>query len=501
MNPAILVIEDEPVFARNLRVFLEREGLEVAVAPSGESGLQVLAEAPPQVVLLDYNLPGIDGLQVLARIVARAPRVRVIMMTGHGSEDVAVKALKGGAADYLKKPIELAALRLVVHRVLARRRHDDQPLGLRSVDGRRVMDILERRRTSDAPAAWPAALPVASTAALPAPAMPAEKAAAAKTASPAAAPVPRSLAAMVGESAPMLRLRLLVGKVIEADLQRTCADSPAVLVTGESGTGKELVARALHAEGPCKAGPFIVVNCAGIPASLLESALFGYEKGAFADAPDARIGLIESAAGGTLFLDEIGDLEPAAQARLLNVLEEKTVRRLGSSVSRAVEVRFIVGSSRDLERKLRDGEFRADLYYRLRMICIHVPPLRERQGDVLRLAEHFVGVYAPLCGKPGIRLGAEAVAALNARPWPGNVRELQNIIEQAVVLAEDALISVSDLCMQPQVVAPSHSRPDEREMLVAALREAGLNITEAARLLGVSRETLRYRVKKYDIAY
>ena len=484
MNPAILVIEDEPVFARNLRVFLEREGLEVAVAPSGESGLQVLAEAPPQVVLLDYNLPGIDGLQVLAQIVARTPRVRVIMMTGHGSEDVAVKALKGGAADYLKKPIELAALRLVVHRVLARRRHDDQPLGLRSVDGRRVMDSLERRRTRDAP--------VASTAALPALAMPVEKAAAAKTASPAAAPVPRSLAAMVGESAPMLRLRLLVGKVIEADLQRTGADSPAVLVTGESGTGKELVARALHAEGPCKAGPFIAVNCSGNPASLLESALFGYEKGAFTEAKKARLGLIESAAGGTLFLDEIGNLAPAAQAKLLKVLEDKTVRRLGSPVSRAVEVHFITGTSQDLEQKVRDGEFRADLYYRLRMLHIAVPPLRERHGDVLRLAEHFTGVYGPRYGKPGIRLGVAAVAALNASAWPGNVRELKNTIEHAVVLAENVLISVGDLCMQPRAVAParpgeqvgvpSHSPIDECELLAAA-------------------DTLRYRVKNYDITY
>ena len=484
MNPAILVIEDEPVFARNLRVFLEREGLEVAVAPSGESGLQVLAEAPPQVVLLDYNLPGIDGLQVLARIVARAPRVRVIMMTGHGSEDVAVAALKSGAADYLKKPIELAELRLVVHRALARRRHDDQPLGLRSVDGRRVMDSLERRRTRDAP--------VASTAALPAPAMPVEKVAAAKTASPAAAPVPRSLAAMVGESAPMLRLRLQVGKVIEADLQRTCADSPAVLVTGESGTGKELVARALHAEGPCKAGPFIAVNCSGNPASLLESALFGYEKGAFTEAKKARLGLIESAAGGTLFLDEIGNLEPAAQAKLLKVLEDKTVRRLGSPVSRAVEVHFITGTSQDLEQKVRDGEFRADLYYRLRMLHIAVPPLRERHGDVLRLAEHFTGVYGPRYGKPGIRLGVAAVAALNASAWPGNVRELKNTIEHAVVLAENVLISVGDLCMQPRAVAParpgeqvgvpSHSPIDERELLAAA-------------------DTLRYRVKNYDITY
>ena len=497
--PVILVIEDEPVFARNLRVFLEREGLEVAVAPSGEAGLQVLADVKPQVVLLDYNLPGMDGLQVLSRIASEAPNVRVIMMTGHGSEDVAVTALKGGAADYLKKPIELAALRLVVHRVLARRRHDDQPLGLRPAVGRRVMDSLERRRATDAPGAAMAPVSVSvdqppSTKAVPS----------------AAATAPRRLSAMVGESASMVRLRQLVGKVIDADLQRSCSDAPSVLVTGESGTGKELVAQALHAEGPCKAGPFIEVNCAGIPASLLESELFGHEKGAFTDAKEARIGLIESAAGGTLFLDEIGDLEPAAQAKLLKALEEKTVRRLGSSVSRSVDVRFIAATSRDLEQKVRDGEFRADLYYRLRMIRIQVPPLRERNGDVLRLADHFVGVYGPRYGKPGIRLGAEAVAALNASPWRGNVRELKNTIEQAVVLAEDALITVSDLCMQPQPEGSlgtaaanwsSHMLHDEREMLVAALREAGSNVTEAARLLGISRDTLRYRVKKYDIAY
>ena len=497
-KPTALIIDDEPTLARNIGVFLEREGLQAEVALSGEEGIMRFASNPAQVVILDYNLPGANGLDVLSRLLATAPNTRVIMITGSGSEDTAMAALKGGAADYLKKPIQLAALKLVIDRVLTRRRCEDMPQGMR---GTRMMDTLERRRRGDLIASqatsWQGRLVVEPPSGTPRE----------------AAPMVDRASQMVGESQPMRRLKSLIGRVVEADLQHTGAEPPAVLITGETGTGKELVANALHREGSRKAGPFVEVNCAGIPASLLEAELFGHEKGAFTDAKQMRVGLIESASGGTLFLDEIGDLDPAAQAKLLKVLEERRVRRLGSGVEHQVDVRFVAATSRDLEAMVRDGLFRADLYYRLRMICIQVPALRVRTGDIKRLAEHFTLLYGGRYGKPGARLASEAYAILERQPWHGNVRELKSTIEQAIVLAESDVIGVGELCLQPRA-DESHEAPEapvgppvpgrtlsemERELLVNAMKESRSNASLAARMLGISRDTLRYRAKKYNL--
>ena len=490
-----LVIDDEPTLARNIGVFLEREGLQAEVALSGEEGILRFASNPAQVVILDYNLPGANGLDVLSRLLATAPNTRVIMITGSGSEDTAMAALKGGAADYLKKPIQLAALKLVIDRVLTRRRCEDMPQGMR---GTRMMDTLERRRRGDLivsqATSWQGRLVVEPPSGTPRE----------------AAPMVDRASQMVGESQPMRRLKSLIGRVVEADLQHTGAEPPAVLITGETGTGKELVANALYREGSRKAGPFVEVNCAGIPASLLEAELFGHEKGAFTDAKQMRVGLIESASGGTLFLDEIGDLDPAAQAKLLKVLEERRVRRLGSGAEHQVDVRFVAATSRDLEAMVRDGLFRADLYYRLRMIRIQVPALREREGDIKRLAEHFALTYGGRYGKPGVRLASEAYAVLERQPWNGNVRELKSTIEQAVVLAESDVIGVGELCLQPRAdelhevpvaaLVPGMTLPEmERELLVNAMKESRSNVSLAARLLGISRDTLRYRAKKYNL--
>ena len=494
-KPTALVIDNEPTLARNIGVFLEREGLQVEVALSGEEGILRFASNPAQVVVLDYNLPGANGLEVLSRLLAAAPNTRVIMITGSGSEDVAMAALKGGAADYLKKPVQLAALKLVIDRVLTRRRCEDMPQGMR---GTRMLDTLERRRRGDLIASqatsWQGRLVVEPPAGAPRE----------------AAPGMDRASQMVGESQPMRRLKSLIGRVVEADLQHTGAEPPAVLITGETGTGKELVANALHREGSRKAGPFVEVNCAGIPTSLLEAELFGHEKGAFTDAKQMRVGLIESASGGTLFLDEIGDLDPAAQAKLLKVLEERRVRRLGSGAEHQVDVRFVAATSRDLEAMVRDGLFRADLYYRLRMIRIQVPALRERTGDIKRLAEHFTRIYGGRYGKPGARLASEAYAILERQPWHGNVRELKSTIEQALVLAESDVIGVGELCLQPRagesvevpvaIPAAGMTLPEmERELLVNAMKASRSNASLAARLLGISRDTLRYRAKKYNL--
>ena len=499
MTPSILLIEDEPTLARNILLYLEREGLTAAIASSGEAGLELFSRMTPNLVILDYNLPGINGLQVLQEITQKAPRTRVIMLTGAGSEQVAVDALKGGASDYLRKPVELAALRLVIERVLSRRRFEDWPRVARDSGKVRPMDTLQRRRSVDNMAeqktSWRGKLvlePQHNKAGI-----------AAATPSP-------LFTDLIGDSEVMRSLKNLISRVVDADLRVAGNEPPSVLIAGETGTGKELVARALHYEGRRKAGPFIELNCAGIPSALLESELFGHERGAFTDAKLAKPGMIEAANGGTLFLDEIGDLDIGAQAKLLKVIEERKVRRLGSVSETVVDTRFVAATSRDLEKMVRDGQFRADLYYRLRMIRIAVPPLRERVGDIARLAEYFAKSTGLRYGKPHIHLSSDAIAALARHPWQGNVRELKHAIEQAVVLTENAVITAADFSLQSfsggafanpgARLAEVSDRPDaERQLLAETLRETRLNISKAARLLGISRDTRRYRIKKHAL--
>jgi len=499
MTPSILLIEDEPTLARNICIYLEREGLIVEAASSGEAALQRLDQIAPHLVILDYNLPGINGIQVLHEIMQKSPRTRVIMLTGAGNEQIAVDALKGGASDYLKKPVELSALRLVIERVLSRRRFEDWPRAVRESGKIRAMDTLHRRRQSDSHASqqtsWRGKLVLEP--------LKARVTDTVKTRSPV-------FPGIIGESEAMITLKTLISRIIDADLRVSGAEPPSVLITGETGTGKELLARALHFEGRRKAGPFIEINCAGIPPALLESELFGYERGAFTDAKANKPGMIEAANGGTLFLDEIGELDLAAQAKLLKVLEERKVRPLGGLVEKAVDARFVAATSRDLEQMVRDGEFRADLYYRLRMIRVAVPPLRERTGDIARLAEHFVRATGLRYGKPHVHLRSDAIAALARHPWHGNVRELKHAIEQAVLLTESAVIDASDFSLQTfssaafsnsgARLAEVEDRPDaERELLADTLRETRSNISKAARLLGISRDTMRYRIKKHAL--
>jgi DNA-binding NtrC family response regulator len=465
MTDAILFVEDEAVFAKNVQTYLKREGYEVRIADNADAALKAFDDFRPGIVLLDYNLPGANGLEVLAQLKQRDPKVPVVMLTGHSSIEVAVQAMKLGAADYLSKPMALGELKLVIDRVWQREQISS------------ALAYYQRRDANGV-----------------------------------------GIESWMGESKPMLELKATVAQIIRAERNMTDNDAPAVLITGETGTGKELIARALHFSGARADKPFVEINCASIPSNLLEAELFGYERGAFTDAKERKQGLVETAEGGTLFLDEIGEVDTAVQVKLLKLLEEKKVRRLGGVREQLVNVRIVAATNRDLSAMVRDGGFRADLYYRLRIVHVNSPPLRERGNDVLLLARHFLAVQGERYGRSGICLDAEAEGVLRAHAWPGNVRELRNAIEQAVLLAKGVTIGATQFpfCNEAAIVAGAPQTPIaesvgmlpdsgidlgevERELVVKALSKTGWNVTRAAKLLGVSRDTLRYRIEKHQI--
>jgi len=464
MSHAILVIEDETVLGKNILTYLERYGYEVRLAASAEEGLSLLDSVRPDAVLLDFNLPGINGLEALARIQAFDPSIRVLMLTGHGNVEMAVDAMKAGAFDFLTKPVALSKLRLLLDKAIGDMRRDS------------ALSYYQKRDAQNA--------------------------------------VPGGL---LGESPPMLALKQTIAQLVQAESQMRDGDGPAVLVLGETGTGKEVVARALHFTGPRRDKPFVELNCAALPAQLLESELFGHERGAFTDARERKLGMVETAEGGTLFLDEIGDMDIALQAKLLKLLEEKTLRRLGSLREQRVDVRIVAATHRPLEALVREGRFRADLYFRLGVVQLRLPPLRERGADILLLARHFLQHHATRYGKPAPVLDPLAEAVLLNYSWPGNVRELRNMIEQAVLLNSGGLITAQQLSLSHlgSVAGDTsdHAAADakaqrtadltlpemERRALVNALQQSDGNVTRAARELGISRDTLRYRIEKYGL--
>jgi DNA-binding NtrC family response regulator len=460
MSCAILIIEDEAVLAKNMRTYLERSDYTVDCAETAEDGLARLASFRPDVVVLDFNLPGIDGLQALARIRTFDPSIQVIMVTGHASVEMAVDAMKAGALDFLTKPVPLSKLRMLLERATAESRRSSALDYYRKRDGAEVaLDTLQ------------------------------------------------------GASAPMQRLKTTLRQLLQAEVRLQDGDAPAVLVHGETGTGKELVARALHFNGPRRDKPFVELNCAALPAQLLESELFGHERGAFTDARERKLGLVETAEGGTLFLDEIGDMEPALQAKLLKLLEERTVRRLGSVREQRVNVRIVAATHRPLEQLVRDGRFRADLYFRLRVVQLELPALRERGDDILLLARSFAAHHAARYGRPAPSFTPRAEQALLQHRWPGNVRELRNLLEQAVLLCGGPQLDLPDLVLwgdagAPTAPATAAAAPPadstlgemERHALVRALDRTGWNVSRAARELGISRDTLRYRIDKHGLA-
>ena len=465
MSAAILIVEDEAILAKNIATYLTRHGYAAVIAGSGEEVLQRLDELRPDVVLADYALPGINGVEVLRRVKAFDVGIPFVLMTGHGSEKVAVEAMKAGANDYLIKPVVLSEVKLLLEKLLGQERLEGE-LGY------------HRRR------------------------MAAEG----------------NLDGLIGKSPALQNLKDSIRQLLAAEAGMVDGPPPAVLITGETGTGKELVARALHFEGVRKDHPFVELNCSTIPADLLEAELFGYERGAFTDARQRKLGLIEAAENGTLFLDEIGDLDLRLQVKLLKLLEDKIVRRLGSVREQKANVRVIAATNRDLEAAVRKGEFRADLLFRLNIVHIHVPPLRERAGDVALLADHYLAAHRRRYQKGPLALSAEARAAMVEYYWTGNVRELKNVLEQAVIVARGSAIAPEDLRLSTTLrlqttaavidsagstVAGAADELNvviaERELLVRALAQTEWNVTRAARLLGISRDALRYRIDKFNL--
>jgi two-component system response regulator AtoC len=464
MPHAVLIIDDEATLAKNIRLYLTRHGYEARTASSGEEGLAVLDHFNPDLVLLDVQLPGMDGLETLRRIRTAARHIKVVIMTAHGGVQVAVEAMKAGAYDYLTKPLALSEVKLLL----------DKAVGQERLEG--ALAYYQNRQAERS-----------------------------------------GLDKLLGESPPMQALKRKIQQFVEAEARLTEGAPPAVLITGETGAGKELVARAFHFEGPRRDQPFVELNCASIPTSLLEAELFGFERGAFTDAKERKLGLVETASGGTLFLDEIGDMELALQAKLLKLLEDHSLRRLGGLRERKVDIRIIAATHQPLEERMRQGLFRSDLFFRLRIIHVELPPLRERGEDVRLLTQVFLDSLGRRYGRTELRLTPAAEHALRHYTWPGNVRELRNSIEHAVLLADEGVIDVGHLALCPALLPMSPSDdfltlpgldfPDqgidleklEQRLIVQALRKTSWNVTRAAKLLNLSRDTLRYRMEKYRL--
>ncbi|HZI17254.1 MAG TPA: sigma-54 dependent transcriptional regulator [Pyrinomonadaceae bacterium] len=464
----VLVVDDEEAARYGIRRALASAGYELAEAASVEEARAALAAGSPDLVLLDVNLPGESGLDLLTELAARGEESPpVVMITAYGSERMAVEVVKAGAYDYLSKPFEVDELRLVVRNALdvVRLRRENASLRERLGGGGKGL--------------------------------------------------------LIGESVGIQRVRSMVEKVAETDA--------TVLVRGESGTGKELVARELHERGTRRrGGAFVAVNCAALPSELIESELFGHEKGAFTGAAARRKGKFEQASGGTLFLDEIGDMSPNVQAKLLRALEDRKVERLGGSEPVPVDVRVVSATHRPLEEEIERGNFRADLFFRLQVVTVEIPPLRERREDIPALAAVFASQAAERYGLPPRRVGPAALRRLVEYDWPGNVRELKNTIERAAVLAEGDELREHDLPEHLRVrVAGARAggegadapkieggalavpftndfredrREFERRYIARCLEESGGNVTRAAATLGMHRQSLQHKLRELGLA-
>jgi DNA-binding NtrC family response regulator len=457
----ILIIEDEAILAKSVARSLSRAGHDCQIAPTGESGLEGTRQERPDLILLDIRLGPVDGLGVLKEIQDLDPGIAVIVMTAYGSVDSAVSAMKLGAGDYIQKPLDLEELKLVVERAL---------------EGRQIRQRLSyyQRREMEAIGGLE----------------------------------------IIGQSPPMRETMKVLDRIARIEPAED-GDLPTVLLLGETGTGKDLFARFLHSRSRVAGGPFVEIDCTSLPRDLVESEMFGHERGAFTDAAGTKPGLIEVAEEGTLFLNEIGELSLAVQAKLLRVLESKRIRRLGSVRERRVNARIIAATSRNLERATREGRFRKDLFFRLKVLTIQTPPLRERGEDLKLLAEYFLEKFARRYSSAPRRLGPAALEAMTRYPWPGNVRELMHLLERAVLLSEGDEITPAQLGLEGALPRVHVSREGdlrldfppggirlaelERQLIQEALAMAGGNVTEAARKLGIGREALRYRMQKHAI--
>ncbi|HWI39902.1 MAG TPA: sigma-54 dependent transcriptional regulator [Verrucomicrobiae bacterium] len=450
----ILVVDDEHLIRWSLEQNLKKQGYEVLTAGSGEDALRLVREEQPDLVLLDIQLPGISGMETLEKIKEFDDEIIVIMVTAHGGLDTAVNAMRIGAYDYINKPFNLDEMSIVIRKALE------------TFDLRREVARLRTEHRKVGPPD------------------------------------------IIGSGKTMKSILDMMGKVAKSD-------ASTVLILGESGTGKELVAKWLHYQSARADKPFVAINCAAVPATLLESELFGHEKGAFTDAKNTKKGLFELADGGTVFLDEIGDMEMGMQAKLLRFLEDRTFRRIGGAKVFGVDVRIVSATNKDLTKAIEQKEFRNDLYYRLQVIPIYLPPLRERRDDILLIANHFISVYNSEFGKNVKGISKMAEKLLVDYHWPGNVRELKNVIERAIILGNEDTLLLEHLPLEivaratPATTASSTTfklPPEgvdieevERELIRQALDVSDWNQSKASKLLNLGIDAFRYRMKKFGL--
>jgi two-component system, NtrC family, response regulator AtoC len=449
MTSRVLVVDDDAEMCSMLEGALGRRGFAVTSRTAADQAFALLAEADFDAVITDLQMKGMNGLELCERISQNRPDIPVLVMTAFGSFETAVAAIRVGAYDFITKPVDMEPLRLALERAVRHRALTREVRLLRQA-------VREARRFEE----------------------------------------------LIGTSPAMGQVYDLIERVAEVDA--------TVLITGESGTGKEMVARAIHRRSKRSAGRFVAVNCAAVPEALLESELFGHEKGAFTDARTARSGLFVEASGGTLFLDEIGELPVALQSKLLRALQERTVRPVGASREVPFDARLLAATNRDLESAVEERRFRDDLYYRINVVNLALPPLRARGGDVLLLAQHFLDHFTRMFDKPVTGIAPAAADKLQAYSWPGNVRELANCIERAVALTRFAELVVEDLPEKIRAYARSHvvvagSDPTElvpleaveRRYILHVLDAVGRNRTLAAQTLGLDRKTLYRKLKSY----
>lgn len=446
----ILIVDDEVSILETVRGVLSDDGYATATAESGEDALRKIKEETPDLVLLDVWMPGIDGLETLKRIKESLPELPVVVMSGHGNIDTAVKAVRLGAYDFIEKPLSLDKLSLTIKNALERRRLEEENQDLRQ--------RFEARQE------------------------------------------------IIGNSPRILALK--------EEIKRAGPTNGRVLIFGENGTGKELVARAIHRLSLRSDGPFVTVNCAAIPEELIESELFGHEKGSFTGATSMRKGKFEQADGGTLFLDEVADMSLFTQAKVLRALQEQEIQRVGGARTIKVDVRVIAATNKALEDEIKAGRFREDLYYRLNVIPFNVPPLRERPEDIPLLVDYFIKEYASEYGGRGKQVSPEAMRLFVGYPWPGNIREMKNIIERLVIMTPGDTITESDVPAPIRQAAPANfsvygyggtmslreaRAAFEREFITAKLRENGWNISRTAEILQIERSNLHRKIAALEI--
>lgn len=447
----ILLVDDDESLRRVTQFQLEQAGYEVATAAGGAEALQALQRSPQDIVVTDLRMPGLSGLELLRKIRADYPEISVVIVTAFGTIETAVEAMKAGAYDYVTKPVNPAELVLIIERALERQRLLEEVRTLRS--------NLDRKYGFEN---------------------------------------------IIGRSERLLYVLELAARAAQSDA--------TVLIHGETGTGKELLAKAIHFNSPRRSKPFVTINCSAIPNDLLESELFGHLKGAFTGATAHKKGRVEMADGGTLFLDEIGELPPPLQAKLLRLLQQGEIEKVGAPAALQVDVRIVAATNRNLQRMVEDGAFREDLYYRLAVIPLEIPPLRERPEDIPDLVDHFFEQSCRKHGRTGLVLPRALISCFTGYRWPGNVRELENVIERLVVLARGREILAEDLPAELRRARPAAQTDRielspqgislesiEKELILWALKKADWNQTRAAALLDLSRKTLIYRMEKHGI--